>query len=130
MIARVLLSLISIVFFWALFDSIFHRLILAPLYEKTAHLWRPFEQMNRALISIVTLGLASFFVLTFALLIRPKSLQAGMEFGALAGMALGLAAGFGTYIHSPIPLRLAWGWFIRGWLKAFAAGVIVGLLIR
>jgi hypothetical protein len=130
MIVRALLSLISILLIWTMLDTLFHRLILAPLYKQTPQLWRPFDQMSVTLILIVSLGLASFFVLTFILLIRPKSLEAGMEFGALAGMALGLAAGFGTYIHSPIPLRLAWGWFIAGWLKAFAAGVILGLLIR
>jgi hypothetical protein len=130
MIGRALLSLISIMLVWMLCDALLHRLLLAPLYEQTPQLWRPFEQMSKALISIVTLGLAGFFVLTYALLIRPKSLGAGMEFGALSGTALGLAAGFGTYIHSPIPLRLAWGWFIGGWLKAFGAGAILGLLIR
>jgi hypothetical protein len=42
--------------------------------------------------------------------VRPKSLAAGLCFGVLLGVALGASAGFGTYIHSPIPLMLAWGW--------------------
>jgi hypothetical protein len=29
----------------------------------------------------------------------------------------------------PIPLLLALGWFIGGWLKGIAAGAIVGALI-
>jgi len=38
-------------------------------------------------------------------------------------------SGFGTYIHMPIPLTLAWGWFIGGWLKGIAAGAVVGRLV-
>jgi hypothetical protein len=41
-----------------------------------------------------------------------------------------VASGFGTYIHMPIPLSLAWGWLIGGWLKALVAGGIVGGLIK
>ena len=29
----------------------------------------------------------------------------------------------------PIPLTLAWGWFLGGWLKGLAAGAIVGAVI-
>jgi hypothetical protein len=86
--------------------------------------------MNVALISVVTVILAAFFIATFGLLVQPKSLETGLTFGALAGIALGVGSGFGTYIHSPIPLPLAWGWAIAGWLRAVGAGAIVGLLIR
>jgi hypothetical protein len=30
----------------------------------------------------------------------------------------------------PIPLILAWGWFLGGWIKAITAGAIVGALIK
>ena len=78
----------------------------------------------------MTFALIATFVATYALLVRPKSLRAGLTFGALIGVALGGASGFGTYIHMPIPLTLAWGWLIGGWLKAFVAGGIVGGLIE
>jgi hypothetical protein len=29
----------------------------------------------------------------------------------------------------PIPLALAWGWLIGGWLKGIAAGLIIGALV-
>jgi hypothetical protein len=29
----------------------------------------------------------------------------------------------------PIPLALAWGWFIAGWLKGLVAGGIIGAVI-
>lgn len=36
--------------------------------------------------------------------------SAGLALGAFLGLALGIASGFGTFIHMPIPLALAWGW--------------------
>jgi hypothetical protein len=52
-----------------------------------------------------------------------------MALGAFVGLALGIASGFGTFIHMPIPLPLAWGWFLGGWLKGLVAGGIVGGMI-
>jgi hypothetical protein len=106
-----------------------HRLLLRPLYEENTQLWRPFDQLNVVLIYTATFGLIATFVLTYWLLISPKSLGTGVGFGALLGLALGIASGLGTYIHMPIPRALAWGWLIGGWLKGVAAGAILGALI-
>jgi hypothetical protein len=86
--------------------------------------------MNVALIYIVTFILIFTFVATYSLLVRPKSMAAGIGLGAFTGLAFGISAGFGTYIHMPIPQGLAWGWLIGGWLKGIAAGVVVGALIK
>jgi hypothetical protein len=129
MLKRVLLSGLSIFVVWTLLDLLLHRLVLAPLYEQDASLWRPFDQMNIALIYFVIFGLLVVFIGTYQMLVRPKSLGAGLRFGAFIGFALGISVGVGTYIHMPIPLALAWGWLIGGWLKGLAAGAIVGKLI-
>ncbi len=129
MLKRALVSGVAILIAWTVLDLILHRYFLAPLYEVNAALWRPFDQMNIALIYFVTFTLIAVFVATYLLLVRPKSLRAGVAFGAFIGLALGISAGFGTYIHMPVPLTLAWGWFIGGWLKGVAAGAIVGQLV-
>src|SRR5277367_1657290 len=129
MLKRALLSGLAILIAWTVLDLLLHRYFLAPLYEANATLWRRFDQMNVALVYLVTFALIAIFVATYLLLIRPKSLRAGVAFGAFIGLALGIASGFGTYIHMPIPLALAWGWFIGGWLKGVAAGVVVGRLV-
>jgi len=121
---------LAILLAWTAIDVVLHRWFLAPLYAQDTGLWRPFDQLNIALIYVVTFALIATFVATYALLVRPKSLRAGLTFGALMGVALGAASGFGTYIHLPIPLALAWGWFVGGWVKALAAGAIVGGLIE
>ena len=49
---------------------------------------------------------------------------------SLTGLALGVAVGFGAYVHSPIPLAMAWAWFFAAIVKSVVAGAIVGLLVR
>ena len=126
---RSLMAAVGVLVAWMLLDLIAHRIFLAPIYEATASLWRPFDQMNVVLIYTVTVVLVGIFIGIYTLLVRPKSLGAGIVLGALVGLALGLSSGFGTFVHMPIPLSLAWGWFIAGWLKGLVAGSIVGAVI-
>ena len=126
---RSLMAGAAVLVAWMLLDLIGHRFVLAPIYEATASLWRPFDQMNVVLIYTVTVVLIGVFVGIYSLLVRPKSLSAGLVLGAFLGLALGISSGFGTFVHMPIPLSLAWGWFIAGWLKGLVAGSIVGAVI-
>jgi hypothetical protein len=130
MLKRLLAAGIIILIGWTILDVLIHRFLLRHLYDDNANLWRPFEQMNVPLIYIVTFILISTFVGAYWLLVRPKSLLAGIVLGAFIGLALGISSGFGTYIHMPIPLNLAWGWLIAGCLKGIAAGAIVGAVIK
>jgi hypothetical protein len=70
--------------------------------------------MNVVLIYVVTFTLIATLVATYWLLIRPKSLGVGLRLGAFIGLTLGISAGFGTYIHMPIPLGLAHRWMAEG----------------
>jgi hypothetical protein len=130
MLMQLLLSGLAILVTWTIFDVLMHRLLLRPMYEENSSLWRPFDQLNVVLIYVATFSLIGIIVGAYWLLINPKSLGAGVSFGAFIGLALGIASGLGTYIHMPIPRGLAWGWLIGGWLKGIAAGAIVGALIR
>ena len=120
---------LAILVAWMVIDALMHRLFLAPIYEASAVLWRPFDRLNIALIYAVTFALIGAFVSLYWLLVRPKSLGTGIAMGAFVGLALGISSGFGTFIHMPIPLSLAWGWFLGGWLKGLVAGGIVGAMI-
>jgi hypothetical protein len=130
MLKQLLLSGLAILIAWTVLDVLMHRLLLRAVYDENASLWRPFDQMNVVLIYVITLTLIAIFVAIYWLLVRPKSLGAGVRLGAFIGLALGISSGFGSYIHMPIPLTLAWGWLIGGLLKGIAAGAIVGVLVR
>jgi xanthine/uracil permease len=127
---RLLLAGIAVFITWTLLDILAHRLLLEPLYESSPRIWRPFSEMNPVLIGAVTVLLIAVFLAAYKALVRPKSLVAGLCLGGLLGAALGASAGFGTYIHSPIPLTLAWGWFGLGTVKGLVAGVILSALIQ
>jgi hypothetical protein len=130
MIKRFLFALVSIFAAWTVIDLVLHRFVLGPLYSSTPALWRPASELNLPLIyGVVFVLIASFFLL-FERLVSPKTLGAGLQFGAILGVAIGVSVGFGTYIHMPVPLGLAWGWFLGGWVKALAAGAILGALPR
>ena len=126
---RPLLAGLAILIAWMLLDVLLHRLLLAPLYEASRDLWRPFDQMNVTLIYAVSLVLIGVFVGIYRLLVRPKSLGSGLALGAFVGLALGVSVGLGTFIHMPIPPAVAWGWFVSGWVKGLVAGAIVGAVI-
>ena len=127
---RLFVAGIAVFVAWMLIDALAHRMLLQPLYEPSASLWRPISEMSPVLIGAVTVLLIVVFLTTYKVLVRPKSFAAGLYLGGLLGAALGASAGFGTYIHSPIPLALAWGWFVLGTVKGLIAGVILGVLIR
>ena len=78
---RPLLAGLAILIAWMLLDLLMHRLFLAPLYEASTELWRPFDQMNVALIYTVTIVLISVVVGIYGLLVRPKSLGTGLALG-------------------------------------------------
>ena len=126
---RPLLAGFAILIVWMLLDLLIHRTFLAPIYEATRNLWRPFDQMNVVLIYTATIVLAGVFVGIYTWLVRPKSPAAGFGLGAFVGLALGISVGLGTFIHMPIPSSVALGWFIGGWLKGLVAGAIVGAVI-
>jgi len=126
---RSLVAAFTILVAWMLLDLLIHRIFLASIYEATKNLWRPFDQMNVVLIYTATLVLIGVFVGIYAWLVRPKSLAAGLGFGALIGLALGISVGLGTFIHMPIPPSVAWGWFVGGWLKGLVAGAVMGVVI-
>ena len=115
---------------WAAVDYVLHGLLLRATYEASVDLWRPAGQMNMPLVYGVTVVLIACFVLIYQLLVAKKSLSAGIFLGVLYGLTTGIASGFGTYIHMPLPLTLAWGWFLGGLVKGLAAGAIVGAVIK
>jgi hypothetical protein len=41
-----------------------------------------------------------------------------------------MSMGFGSYSVMPIPLTLAWTWFIGSWIEGIAAGAIAGAIMK
>ncbi len=130
MAKRTILAVVVVFIVWAIFDFFLHGLLLRSTYEATASLWRPMDQMNRPLMYFVSFAFTVCFVLIYGLLVKQKSLVAGVQFGALFGLAIGITVRFGSYSYMPIPLTLAWSWFLGSWIKTIIGGAIVGAIIK
>ena len=130
MTKRILLAILSVFVAWSVMDFLIHGVLLQPIYGETAHMWRPMEEMNMRMMYLVSLISASAFVLIYVSLTTNRSVKLGILYGLLFGLANGISAGFGTYSVMPIPITLAWGWFLGIIAEAAVAGAITGAIVK
>lgn len=130
MLQRPILAVIAVFLTWSILDLVIHGTLLDPLYQATADLWRPVEEMKMALMYAVSIATAACFVMIYTFLVTHKSLAAGLKLGALFGLASGVSMGWGFYGYMPIPLSLAWGWFLSILINFVLAGVLVGAIVK
>ncbi len=129
MLKRSALAVVAVFLTWIILDFLIHGVILMSLYAETSDLWRPMEEMMMSMSYLVNIVAASCFVAIYSLLVKEKSLMAGIKLGLLFGIATGFSMGFGTYGSMPVPISLAWGWFLGSVVEMTAAGAIVGAIV-
>lgn len=127
---QIAIATIAVVVSWEILDYVIHSLILMPVYEQTASLWRPMEEMKMGLMVIVVIVSSLAFVLIYSLLVTDKSVNSGLLFGLLFGVGTGISMGYGSYAFQPIPYSLALGWSLGALVESIVAGALVGWLVR
>ncbi len=130
MIKRSILAIVVAFIVWSALDFVIHGLMLAGTYEATAELWRPMEEMKMPLMRLVSLLYILCFVAIYGGLIAEKSLESGLKYGFLFGLAAGISMGFGSYCYTPIPVSLAFSWFAGSLVQCTVAGGIAGAIIK
>ena len=130
MTIRIVVAIIIVLIVWTILNFLVHGVILGPVYEETANLWRAEEDMKVGVMNLANALSATFFVLLYALLIRPRSLSSGLKFGILYGLAVGIPMGYGTFSVMPIPYSMALTWFLGSLVNAILGGLIVSFIIR
>jgi len=130
MLQRPILAVIAVFLTWSILDLVIHGTLLDPIYQATADLWRPVEEMKMALMYAVSIATAACFVMIYTCLVTRKSIAAGLKLGALFGLATGVSMGWGFYGYMPIPLSLAWGWFLSILINYVLAGALVGAIVK
>ncbi len=115
-------------------EFVIHGVLLQSIYQQTASVWRPMEEMNR-LMWVMWLGYAiaaAFFTLIYAQgYEKPKAGAAqGARYGLYLGILVGAPMGLGTYAVLPIPGALALYWFIGAVVEYVTAGAVVGWIYR
>ncbi len=130
MLKQTIWAVIVVFIVLSILDFLIHGVFLKSTYQETANLWRPEDEMNMPLMSIVTLIFSICFVTIYSYLIEPKSLSSGIKYGLIFGVATGVSMGFGSYCYMPIPLSLAFSWFIASLVERSLAGIIVGFMVK
>lgn len=135
-IKPVIFGTIALAVLWFAAEFVIHGIWLMPLYEQTAELWRPSEEMGPSLWSMLRLLAISFAITVLycktLMPCAPKSddskkscpMKHGLCFGAVLGLLIGTMMG-SSWLWQPIPVDLAIKWFITG----FAQGVLSGLVL-
>ncbi len=130
MIKQISLATLAIFIIWSILSFCIHGVLLQPIYEETASLWRSMDEMKMDLGYFVSFISAFGFVLVYALFIIPKSVSTALKFGLIWGVVAGVNGGFATYAYMPIPESLAWAWCADLVLGSIVAGWIVGVMVK
>lgn len=130
MVKRSVLAIVTVFVVCQVLDFVIHSLLLQGTYAQTAELWRPMAEMKMGLMFVVGFIASVCFVFLYALLIRPKTVMAGLKYGLIFGLGTGISMGYGSYSYMPIPYHLALSWFLSTLVKTVVAGVIVGAIVK
>ena len=114
------------VFFWFFVAGyVFHQYLMAPLYQATASLWRPPEEMKMVVMLITQVSFSIFFTLIFSKGYTFKGMMEGVRYGFYVAMMVSLPAGYNMYATMPVPYTFALYWFLGGLVLMIGAGIIL-----
>jgi len=115
---------------WSILDFVIHGQLLGPLYASSPTLFRPMEEMNMKLLYLTVLVAALAFTLLYGLNAPRASLRDSFVFGGIYGVSTGFGMGFATYSIMPIPLNLAYGWFLGAMVESTLAALLLHWVFR
>jgi hypothetical protein len=111
-------------------DILIHGVLLQDAYMASAALWRPQEEMNMSLMMLITAITSLTFTAIYAYFVRGESVATGVRYGLLYGIGAGFSYGMGTYAMMPLPMSLAWAWFLSFALETAIAGAVLGVIFK
>jgi hypothetical protein len=128
---RFILAMLGVFFFIGLSDWVIHGHLLKNIYQETASLWRPEEQMKSMCIWMFVgyFLMAKFFTFVFARGCETSGAAEGFRYGVL--MAFLLSSGcFMWYAILPISQTLMWYWVATTFFEAIGSGIIAGAIYK
>jgi uncharacterized membrane-anchored protein YitT (DUF2179 family) len=141
--SKCLIAFIAVFIFMFGFDWVFHGQLLMSMYDETAAVWRPMEEMesffalcllyHAVMAAVFTCGYKKFIVYSTSVCSatgeqkpccpHKRSLCYGLFIGLIMGV--GMAS---WYMHLPVPPALAFGWLAAGILQGLGVGLVLSLV--
>ncbi len=129
---RWLLASVAVLVVVAVLEFLIHGVLLSDVYRQTASVWRSDAEMQKMMwiFWVGMLVFAPFFALIYVKGYEKgkPGLGQGFRYGLYVGVMLSVMHSFGWYVILPIPLALAFYWFLGILVEFIAAGVAAGLV--
>ena len=129
---RWLLASVAVFVVLAALEFLIHGVLLSDLYRQTVSVWRSEAEMQKMMwiFWVGMLVFAPFFSLIYAKGYEKgkPGLGQGFRYGLYVAVMLSVMHSFGWYVILPIPLALAFFWFLGTLVEFIAAGVAAGLV--
>ena len=127
---RWLFASIAVLVVVAVLEFVIHGVLLSGIYQQTASIWRKDMQRLMWIFWVGYLVFAPFFALIYVKGYEKgkPGLGQGFRYGLYMGAMLSVMHSFGWYVILPIPLALAFWWFVGTLVEFIAAGVAAGLV--
>lgn len=113
-------------------EFLVHGVLLSDLYRQTASVWRAETEMRQMMwvFWVGYLVFAPFFALIYVKGYEKgkPGLGQGFRYGLYVGAMWSVMSSFGWYVILPIPLVLAFYWFLAMLVELILAGVAAGLV--
>ena len=129
---RWLLASIAVVVAIGVLEFLIHGVLLSDMYKQTSSVWRSEAEMQQTMwvFWVGILVFAPFFALIYVKGYEKgkPGLGQGFRYGLYVGVMLSVMNSFGWYVLLPIPLALAFYWFLTILVEFTVAGIAVGLV--
>jgi hypothetical protein len=127
-----LLASVAVLVVMGVLEFLIHGVLLSDMYRQTASVWRSEAEMQKMMwvFWVGILVFAPFFALIYVKGYEKAKpgLGQGFRCGLYVGVMLSVMHSFGWYAILPIPLALAFYWFLAILVEFIAAGVAAGLV--
>lgn len=117
--------------FIAIYEWVFHGILLHDMYTQTASLWRTEAEMQSKFhwLLLGQLFLAIMFCFIFTKGYENKGLAEGLRYGILIGL-LFIGNNLIMYAVQPFPTKLVISWIVGGIVEGAIAGLILAAVYR
>jgi len=127
---KFLVAGIAATVFIFVFEFLVHGVALMGMYDATASLWRPLEEMEAMWWFSLLIQAAIGFAMACYMSKRGiAGRKAGFEFGSMIGVLFAIMA-LSQYGYLPLAMTLPIIWAVASWVKMAAVGAIIGHFYR